>query len=697
MLNIEKSNNRAQAVDHYIHNGYTLFAANADKTPRTGWTYAEFNPLCTSDSFSSTHIGVKLGADDIVIDFDPRRGELQLALLEKQLGKPFITFTVQSPSGGLHLYFKNPGNIPTLPVVPGFPALEVKRQGSYVIAGGSPNYTILNAVPPVTVPDELLRLIERNVDFAEVESTEYADDATKDRFLIHLHNAPPAIEGDLGDLQTYKIACQGRDFGLPEEDTYALMRDYYNPKCQPPWRESELKAKVAHAYKYAKSKQGVNDPRTDFDGLDLEHLMPAKTTAKKPKSKGKWRLKEMLDWLIASLPPATFRVNRFSNTVEVHKPLKHETDEEFLLRERPFIWSDHEALRLRHWIETHTSQDVSTAIVHDAVTLYGVKHSHHPVVEWLDKLKWDGTPRLFNMFGIGPEYYVQSPMDPVYLTGVARVLFLGAIRRVCEPGCQFDSMVVLEGDQGIGKTAFVRALGAQWYADIHHIDPDSKDLVLNMTGVWIAETSEMKFTSYADIVKIKSFLSRNVDRIRLPYERLSRMIPRQTVFVGTINPDATGEYLKDPTGNRRFLPVSCISFDLERFKRDREQIFAEAYAIYLASKTPGNEEQGRTWLRGTEEGLAYNYQRLRQTTDLWDDLFDNFVADNDVSNGITGERLLLQAFGISAGHATRSDQLRIARILKDRGFERVKQYDTKEKRSRWVYKPRTIEPPDFEI
>lgn len=161
------------------------------------------------------------------------------------------------------------------------------------------------------------------------------------------------------------------------------------------------------------------------------------------------------------------------------------------------------------------------------------------------------------------------------------MMLVGAVRRVRQPGIKFDEMVVLEGAQGIGKSSALRLLAMHdaWFADELPLDADSKRLIEAIEGKWIVEASELSSLNRAGTEHFKALTSRPHDRARRPYERMAVDVKRQCIFVGTTNSDA---YLRDTTGNRRFLPVKVGIIELEGLKRDREQLWSEAAHLEAA-------------------------------------------------------------------------------------------------------------------
>jgi len=197
------------------------------------------------------------------------------------------------------------------------------------------------------------------------------------------------------------------------------------------------------------------------------------------------------------------------------------------------------------------------------------------VREYLAGLEWDGTPRLTSWLST----YLNASGDARYLSTVGKKFLVSAVARIEKPGCQVDHTLVLEGDQGIGKSSAVRLLAKrpEWFTDSMP-DMSSKDAALQLHGHWFIELAELaSFRRTAELEAVKAFLTRPVDHFRPPYARRTVGVPRQSVFVGTTNETL---YFRDPSGNRRFWPVRCGQIDLKRLAEDVDQLWAEALEAY---------------------------------------------------------------------------------------------------------------------
>jgi predicted P-loop ATPase len=196
-------------------------------------------------------------------------------------------------------------------------------------------------------------------------------------------------------------------------------------------------------------------------------------------------------------------------------------------------------------------------------------HPFHPICDYLAGLTWDGTPRidswLVRYFGAHDSEYVRT---------VGALWMIAAVRRVRQPGCKFDEMLVLESPQGKEKSSGLEALASsRWFSDTLNLGADTNRQIEALQGKWIVEAPELKGLRGGDVESLKAFLSRQVDRGRLAYERMVGEHPRQCVIAGSTN---SGRYLKDGTGNRRFWPVRTGTVDLAALRADRDQLWAEA-------------------------------------------------------------------------------------------------------------------------
>ena len=221
--------------------------------------------------------------------------------------------------------------------------------------------------------------------------------------------------------------------------------------------------------------------------------------------------------------------------------------------------------------------------IQKALSIIADSNKYHPIRDYLNGLEWDGTERIRYAL---PRFLGAEESEYTYQA--LRLFMLGAISRVFKPGCKFEVMLCLVGGQGAGKSTFFRLLAVkdEWFSDdLKKIDDDN--VYRKMQGHWIIEMSEMIATANAkSIEEIKSFLSRQKETYKIPYETHPADRKRQCVFGGSSN---TLDFLPlDRTGNRRFVPVMVYPeraevHILEDEQASREyinQMWAEAMEIY---------------------------------------------------------------------------------------------------------------------
>ena len=237
---------------------------------------------------------------------------------------------------------------------------------------------------------------------------------------------------------------------------------------------------------------------------------------------------------------------------------------------------------LKLYFERHYHLNHEKAL-RDAIRIVANENRFHPIQEYLQALRWDGQPRIQHALHrfLGAE-------ECQFNTECLKIFMLGAISRVFHPGIKFELMLCLVGSQGAGKSSFFRLLAVrdEWFSDdLKKIDDDN--VYRKMQGHWIIEMSEMLATASAkSIEEIRSFISRQKETYKVPYDIHPEDRPRQCVFAGTSN---SLDFLPlDRAGNRRFLPVMVEPDKAEVHILENEtasrayidQMWAEAMTIY---------------------------------------------------------------------------------------------------------------------
>ena len=272
---------------------------------------------------------------------------------------------------------------------------------------------------------------------------------------------------------------------------------------------------------------------------------------------------------------------------------------------------------------------VSSQKVDDALALEFEKKKFHPIREYICTQKWDGIPRVNTLL---IDYF--GAEDNTYTRAAIRKTLCAAVARVFEPGIKFDTALILVGEQGTYKSTFVKKLGMEWFSDTF-TTVQGKESFEQIQGAWLIEMAELSGLKKAEVESIKHYISKREDMFRPAYGRTVETYKRQCVFFGTTN---NKDFLRDPTGNRRFMPIdvrpeyATKSVNDDLTQDEVNQIWAEAYQLYLA-KEPlylvGDEdiiakiEQHKHSEADERKGIIEEYLNTKFPDD-WDkmDLYD---------------------------------------------------------------------------
>ena len=291
----------------------------------------------------------------------------------------------------------------------------------------------------------------------------------------------------------------------------------------------------------------------------------------------------------------SFGLDIFSQKITLLKPLKWRNKE---IKDK--YWTDADDAALRYFLSTNYNI-TNRGIITDEIINVANNNAFHSVRDYLRGLKWDGTERMEKLFVnyLGAE-------NSEYVRVVTRKSLIAAVARIMIPGIKFDNMIVLEGDQGIGKSKVILQLGKNWFND-SITDLNNKDAYDALRGKWIILLDELRAMTRSDDDTVKKFISKEMDSFRVSYGKYTQDFPRQCIFFGTTNKKI---FLRDPTGNRRFFPVHC-----EKAKRTRnifeeieagtiseemDQVWAEAYSAWQSGES--------LWVGEKMEEIAKIYQ-----------------------------------------------------------------------------------------
>lgn len=562
-------------TEYMERNTHILVPLNGKIPLAKDWTAMKKTPALSK--FKNKNYGVVLTDDDLVVDVDPRnfkKGDNPVKRLVEAVGG-LNSYTVKTGGGGLHIYFKKPAIASVVNELKEFKGVEFKSDKRQVVGPGSihpdtgKEYIVIKDIAVEEAPTRLLELIKKKtVTVSKKGTKEFKDDKGAIlRFTEYLKNvATFSIEGEGGDLTAFRVACSGRDFGLSSGKTLELMMEFWNERCLPPWTYAALQEKIVNAYMYASSAVGNKHPASDFS-----KIKKAENGVSFVRDKNGKPLKCFYNLLNFFKNPESklykvFGFNEFTNEVEFIQPAPWH-----LGMPRQCGVHDRDLKLLKAHLAVEHGFEMTLSSIEEAVVVISHENKFHPVREYLLSLTWDGVERLDTWL---PKY--AATKDTPYTRAVGRKVLCAAVGRAAKPGCKFDHILILEGEQGIGKSMMCKALGGDWYGDFV-IDPHNKDTIQALQGKWVVEMSEMEVTKRAETQALKAFISRSTDKARLAYSRLAEEYPRQCIFIGTINPEADRTYLKDTTGNRRFWPVhSRAAINFMGLREVRNQLFAEA-------------------------------------------------------------------------------------------------------------------------
>ena len=674
----------------WARRGFAVFPCGADKKPLTPHGFKDATAdLGKVAGFWQAHpralVGLPTGAASglFVIDLDTDRetgeaiGEASLAVLGLSDLINAVP-TVATPSGGRHLYFRANGMGCSAGKLG--PKIDTRGEGGYVIASGSKS------------PAGAYRIIAGQIDRETLTDV-------PESILGHLRGNPRAHRLSIDTGRQIDFPNRGQKADLPEvqailgfippDSGYGVrvavlmgLHDHFNGSsegldlaCQwiatgPHYRPDEITRKWASFKSGGGIGWGSVCDMARRNGADLATIArqfrgrmqqdnpgnravkladdAQRTEARKASTRPKWcvdlacnHLETTPEW------EGVLAYDEFVGLTMLLKPIPGTTVPRCSFTPRPL--SDPDLTAALRWFNRHGFPDATKTAVVDAVFAVAGQTILSPVRHYLESLIWDGTPRVADWL----TRYCGA--DPLALTAkVGQAWLVSAVARALTPGCKADCALVLEGKQGAGKSSILRALGGEWFHDglsnLH-----DKDASSGLRGKWIIELPELSAMRRSDTEAVKAFLSRTEERYRPAYARAEVVEPRRCVFAGTTN---RTDYLTDDTGGRRFWPVVVGAVNLADLTRDRDQIWAEAVALFQGG--------AQWWLDRQDEGAAAAVIATRAADDPWAaDVLRVVDCLGEVST-----RDVFQQIGIGIERQTKPDAMRITGILTRAGWTR---------------------------
>jgi hypothetical protein len=476
-----------------------------------------------------------------VFDVDVKEGVNGYAALQKAR-LPQNTPQAATPSGGLHLYYQANG-VKIKSASGGVlekefgPGLDTRGEGGYVILPPSVassgkayrwnnNFKMADALP---VPPHLLKLVAKD------------------------QSRP--LTGSLADaIKAIAAASPGHRHGELNKQAFLVGQLIANGRVD----EEQARAALIEAGIAAMGASRAGEvERTVADGLAAGKASPQPEESYM-KTKTEFASNEGNVLRALEIEPqfaGAFGYDEMARTEMLLRPFDPEPD----FKPRPVTDTDVTGVQAR--LQWFGFRRLGSGTAHQAISKHARQHAYHPLRDYLDALRWDGAIRVPTWL----HDYLGAPQSN-YTGGVGTVFLIGMVARIYKPGCKLDTMPILEGLQGTFKSTACAILAGREYFSDQLPDITSKEAFQHLRGKWLIEVAELRAYSRAQVDHFKEFLVRDTERYRPPWGRKEVIEPRQCCFIGTTNKSL---YLKDETGNRRFLPVPTGMINIERLRADR--------------------------------------------------------------------------------------------------------------------------------
>lgn len=315
----------------------------------------------------------------------------------------------------------------------------------------------------------------------------------------------------------------------------------------------------------------------------------------------------------------TFKWNEFSECIEIDGRLLKDND-----------------ITLLSNLFSNVAGFESDKKLRNVITEAALDNSYHPVKQYLESIVWDGVPRVETMFTT-----FLSAKDCELYHVYAKLFMIAAIKRVYKPGCKFDNMLVLQGEQGNGKSTFCEKLAVndKWYNDNIIIADRDKDSLLYMQDAWIVIMDELDAWNKADTNAAKGFMSKRSDKFRAPYAQYSEEHPRHCVFIGNTNDET---FLKDNTAitERRYWVIKTEgNWETSRDKIKSmtpemiDQLWAEAMVMYKENEDIELVIPPELYKDMVDEQLQFKNENGCKQYDFLEDILNKEYSPTVFDNG----------------------------------------------------------------
>ena len=314
-------------------------------------------------------------------------------------------------------------------------------------------------------------------------------------------------------------------------------------------------------------------------------------------------------------------------------------------------WSDNHDTLTAVWLQDE-GVNIKPHDVVRAVEAVAKANKFHPIRRFLGSMSWDGIHRLDSWLENYMGAIAKDDAQQNYLRDVGIKWLVSAVARIYQPGCKVDQTLILEGKQGTKKSSALNVIFGPWFTD-QIADIKSKDAAIELRGKWCVEVAELDRFRGATAETAKAFFSRQSDHYVPKYARHAIDQKRQCVFVGTTNQDA---YFTDETGNRRYWPVITGEIRIDELNAVRNQLWAEAKALY---------DDGQAWWPdATLTTIAAGEQAERYEHDIWAERIGAMIEQR---RNITINEIM-EDLGIPVKDRNKAAEMRISRELKSLGW-----------------------------
>lgn len=616
-----------QAAIEYAQQGFAVFPLmEHDKYPiySGGFKIATTNVEQVGKWWRArpnANIGIATGQRSggvIVIDLDVDddkgvNGYETLRDWERSHGELPDTANTITGRGGYHMLYRAKQPVKCRTGI--LPGIDIRGDGGYIVA------------PPSLHPNGTYYEWEQTIDefgIAPVNNTVTAflasGDTGEDMNFVVPNQIPSGSRNDT----LFRMGCSMQAKQYSDEAVRAVLEMENNNRCVPPLEPDELEKIIKSVLKFkkGKSEKALGSTTDNADGFILPKASVDSMLAKKPQrrkdengvTKVVWVVQQTIDNFATVMRNDTVIAGKLKYDVVAHAPKYFGQLKWRATGDTMGEWTDFDDANLKAYIEsTYGLHGENT--YNSAIEIIVHENEFNPIVSYLESLpEWDGKERIRHLI---PRYLGADESEYTY--EATKLFMFGALSRAYYPGCKFDYMLVLVGEQGVGKSAFLRFLAMQdaWFDDNLNT-VEGKEAVERLRGKWILELAELLAVKrQRDVETIKAFITTQSDSYREPYARRTTDRKRFCVFAATTN---DYNFLTDRTGNRRFLPVEVHGANrkADMFENEAEtkayfeQAWAEALKLFKdASKRP------RLVLPQKIQDKALSIQQKYLEEDVW--------------------------------------------------------------------------------